>query len=110
MVREEVDRKKVVELEKAMEALRLENSALEAKKVSMEDELLTQQGNIFLILGETFNQAVRQAYLLYEGPPAEGAFDLNKDIHEGQMVAFAELAELRESTSRVARDDEDEDH
>ena len=41
MALEEAKRKKVVELEKAIEALRLENSSLEAKKASVEDELLT---------------------------------------------------------------------
>jgi len=58
MVREEVERKKVADLEKAMEALWLENSTLEAKKVLVEDEFLTQQGNIVLMLGKTFNQVV----------------------------------------------------
>jgi len=48
---EDAKRKKVVDLKKAMEVLRLENSALEAKKVFLKDELLTQQGNIVLMLG-----------------------------------------------------------
>jgi len=41
MARKEAEREKVVELEKEMEVLRLKNLALEAKNVSMEDELLT---------------------------------------------------------------------
>jgi len=59
MARDDAERKKVTELEKAMEVLRLENSTLEPKKVSLKDKLLTQQGNIVLMLGETFNPVVR---------------------------------------------------
>ena len=99
------ERKKVAKLEKAMEALRLENSALEAKKVSMEDEFLTQQGNIVLLLGETFNQAIRQSHPLYGVPPVDSSFDVNKDVHEGQMVTFAELSDLPTSTSRATNED-----
>lgn len=64
VAQEEKEKKIVVELQKAMVDIRLKNSALEAKKVSVEDKLNTQQGNILLMLGETFNQVVRQAHLL----------------------------------------------
>jgi len=51
VAQENKEKKKVVELEKAMEELRLENLALESKKVLVEDKLDTQQGNILLMLG-----------------------------------------------------------
>ena len=110
VAQEEAERKRVVELEKVKEALNLENSTLETKKVSLEDEFFTQERNIIIMLGETFNQVIWKANLLYKGPPTEGDFDVNKDVYEGRLVTFSELAKLRASTSRVAHEDEDEDH
>jgi len=40
-----------------------------------------------------------------------GAFDVDKDVYEGRMVNFLELAEVRASPSRTANEDvEEEDH
>jgi len=58
VAQEEAERKRVVELEKIKEALNLENSTLETKKVSLEDEFFTQERNIIIMLGETFNQVI----------------------------------------------------
>jgi len=55
-----------------MEELKLDNSTLQANKASLEDELFTHEKNIVVILGETFNQGIRQAHLLYRGPPIAG--------------------------------------
>ncbi|KAK7382397.1 hypothetical protein VNO80_01248 [Phaseolus coccineus] len=54
--REEAGRKRMGDLEKAMDALKLENSDLAIKKASLEDELFTQEKNIVIMLGETFKQ------------------------------------------------------
>lgn len=49
--------------------------------------------------------------MLYKGPPPEGAFDVDKDFYEGQMVTFVELASLRSSVlGTTVEDVEDEDH
>jgi len=103
VARKEVEKKRMVELENAMEELRLENSALQANKTSLKDELSTQKKNILIMLGETFNKPVRQAHILYRGPPTEGDFDVNKDVYEGCLVTFSKVDELRASTLRAAR-------
>jgi len=51
--------------------------------------------------GESFNQAVRKPHLLYNGPSAEGDFDVNKDVYEGLIVAFDKVVALRNSTPRA---------
>jgi len=50
------EKKRSIELEKAMKELKLDNSALQANKTSLEDELFTLEKNIVVMLAETFNQ------------------------------------------------------
>lgn len=65
---------------------------------------------IVVMLGETFNHTVWQGHLLYGGTPTKGDFNVNEDMYEGRLVTFSELDELRASTSRATREDENEDH
>lgn len=50
---------------------------------------------------ESFNQAIREAHLLYNVPLFNGDFDVNKDVVEGQMVAFDEMVAPKNPKSRV---------
>jgi len=62
------------------------------------------------MLGQSFNQAVRQAHLLYNELPLVGDFDINMDVYEGQLMTFDELRALKNATHRsYAEDVEDED-
>ncbi|ESW12919.1 hypothetical protein PHAVU_008G152700 [Phaseolus vulgaris] len=100
-------------LEKMMkekEDLKAKNAALEIAKVSIEVELEQLQDNVLTMCRESFNQAVRQAHMLYQGLPADGDFDVNKDVLEGCLLAFDELVALRNPMPRVdVQDIEDED-
>jgi len=104
---EEQEKKKVADLEKAMEELKARCSTLGIEKVWVEIELNQLQDNTLLMLGEGFNQVVGQAHVLYKGAPPESAFDINKDVFEARLVFFHELVALRNPTLRTTVEDKD---
>jgi len=66
--------------------LRVEKAAIEANLDKTIDDTL--------MLGQSFDQAIRQAHLLYNGPPPSGDFDPNLDVFEDRMVPCEEMRAL----------------
>jgi len=65
----------VVELKKALEESKARISVLETEKTSVEVELDKIQDDTLVMLSESFDQVVRQAYLFYNGLSLVGTFD-----------------------------------
>lgn len=57
--------------------LEAESSELRDKKAAVEANLDKTIDDTLVMLGQSFDQAVRQAHLLYNGPPPFGDFDIN---------------------------------
>jgi len=69
-----------------------------------------EKASVKVMVGESFDQTIKQAYLLYNGPPPMGVFDATKDVYEGRLMPFDELEALKNTTPRApAEDFEDED-
>ena len=82
---------------------------IEADKASVEAELVKFTDNILGLCESSFNKVVWQDHVLYHGPPFDGEFDVNKDVHEDRMIAFEDIP-VAEAGSRVdVHDVEDED-
>jgi len=68
-------------------ALEIEYSELRAKKEVVEADLDKNIDDTFVILSQSFFQAVhqvvRQAHVFYNVPPPSGDFDHNMDMFEG---------------------------
>ena len=107
--KEKEKEKEVVELKKALKAWR-PSTRLEVDKASVEAELEKIQNETLVMLDESFNKVVRQAYLLYNEPPLVDDFEANKNIYEGRLVPFDELETLKNTKPRTSTEDvEDED-
>jgi len=109
--REKQKEDKVAKLKKVSEELKAKYLVLETEKASVKFKLEQTQVDTLQMLGETFEQAIRQAHLLYKGSPSEGTFNINKDIFEGRLVPFDELVVLQNLAPKTTAEDvEDEDH
>lgn len=93
----------MVELKKALEEAKARNSVLETEKALVEAKLDKTQDDVLVMLSESFNHAVRQAYLFYNGPPTVSAFDATKNVYEGQLVPIDELEALKNALSRTLK-------
>jgi len=96
--REKQREDKVAELEKALEELKAKYLVLDTEKASVKAEIEQTQGDTLRMLGETFNQVIRQAHLPYKGPHTDGTFD----VFKGQLVPIEELVAFQNSTPRTA--------
>jgi len=73
----------VAKVKKALEDSKAKISVLETEKASVKAELHEIQDDTSMMLGEGFDQVVRQAHLFYNGPPPVSTFDATKDVYEG---------------------------
>jgi len=86
----------VVLLRKALEAADsratlMEEEAVaerEAKKAA-EAEVLKTMEDIMVLIGQSFDLGVRQAEVLYGGPPPSGRFDQDMEVVDGHLVPAA---------------------
>ena len=100
----------VAKLKKDLEESKNEISMLQAEKDAVEVELDKTIDDMLVMLGQSFNQVVRQAHLLYNGPPLTGDYDNNMDVCKGRMVPVGELQALRNAAQpSPAEEAEDED-
>jgi len=75
--------------ESATEAL-----ALRTAKAKVEVELDENYDEVEELLKQCFERAVRQAHVLYGGPPATEEFDLDCKVYQGRIMPSAEVAAL----------------
>ena len=68
--------------------------ALQTAKAKVEAELDENYDEAEELLKQCFERAVRQAHVLYGGPPAAGEFDLDCEVYQGQIMSSAEVAAL----------------
>ena len=93
------DRERLAEMAKLKEAmersenrvsvLETESSELQVEKEAVEADLEKTIEDTLVMLGQSFDQAVCQAHLLYNKAPPSGNFDVNMDVFEGRMVLVA---------------------
>ncbi|XP_068477291.1 uncharacterized protein [Phaseolus vulgaris] len=68
--------------------------ALKTTKAKVEAELDENYDEAEELLKQCFERAVRQAHVLYGGPPATGEFDLDCEVHQGRIMPSVEVAAL----------------
>jgi len=51
---------------------------------------------------------VRQAHVLYGGPPASGDFNIDYEVYQGRLVSSAEVGALVAQEAQVAGTQEEE--
>jgi len=71
-----------------------EMAALQLAKEQAEAELDENYEEAEELLKQCFERAVRQAHVLYGGPPANGEFDLDCEVYQGRLMPSAEVAAL----------------
>ena len=71
-----------------------EMAALQLAKEQGEAELDENYEEAEELLKQCFERAVRQAHVLYGGPPATGEFDLDCEVYQGRLMPNAEVAAL----------------
>jgi len=105
-------RKTLEEAENRISMLEAESSELRDEKVAVEVDLDKTIDDTLMMLGQSFDQVVRQTHLLYNEPQPFGDFDVDMDIFEGRMVPCSEMQALKSTSARHAptEDAEDEDH
>ena len=86
----------VILLRKALEdadrraRLKEEEAVAESKARRVaEAEVLKTMEDIMVLIGQSFDLAVRQAEVLYGGPPPSGQFDQDIEVVDGRMVPAA---------------------
>jgi len=86
----------VILLRKALEAadrratLREEEAAAEREaKRAAEAEVLKTMEDTMVLIGQSFDLAVRQAEVLYGGPPPSSQFDQDMEVVDGRLVPAA---------------------
>ncbi|XP_068486984.1 uncharacterized protein [Phaseolus vulgaris] len=68
--------------------------ALKTAKAKVEAELDENYDEAEELLKQCFERVVRQAHVLYGGPPATGEFDLDCEVHQGRIMPSVEVAAL----------------
>ena len=86
----------VVLLRKALEAadrratlMEEEATAEREAKRAAEAEVLKTMEDTMVLIGQSFDLAVRQAEVLYGGPPPSGRFDQDMEVVDGCLVPTA---------------------
>ena len=77
--------------------------ALQTAKVKVEAELDENYDEAEELLKQCFERAVRQAHVLYGGPPAAGEFDLDCEVYRGRIMPSAEVAALTAREAELDR-------
>ena len=92
---------KIAELKKLVEergeklsASATEIAALQAAKDRVEAELDENYEEAEELLKQCFERVMRQAHVLYGGPPATGDFDLDCEVYQGRLMPSADVAAL----------------
>lgn len=103
-------KKALEEADKKNSLLQAENSELLAEKVAVEMKLDINIDDTLVMLSQSFFQTVRQAHVLYKGPPSFDDFDPNMDVFEGQILSSSEVKTLKSATQPAPTEGaEDED-
>jgi len=87
-------KKMVEERDEKLSSSATELAALQAAKDEAEAELDLNFEESEELLKQCFDQAVRQAHVLYGGSPAIGDFDLDCEVYQGRLVPSAEVGAL----------------
>ena len=87
-------KKLVEEKDGQLSASATEMAALQLAKQQAEAELDENYEEAEELLRQCFERAVRQAHVLYGGPPATGSFDLDYEVYQGRLMPSAEAAAL----------------
>jgi len=101
-------KKQVEEGERKLSSSAEELVALQAAKDEVEAELDQNFEESEELLKQCFDCAIRQAHVLYGGPPAADDFDLNCEVYRGRLVPSSEVAALIAEESELARTEEGE--
>jgi len=89
----------------------VENLNLPATKEEIKVDLDKTIDDTLVMLGESFDQVVRQAHLLYNGAPLSDNFDINMDVFEGRMLPCGEVEVLKATAQQIATEGAgDKDH
>ncbi|XP_068484699.1 uncharacterized protein [Phaseolus vulgaris] len=87
-------KKMVEETDEKLSSSATELAALQAAKDQVEAELDQNYEESEELLKQCFDRAVRQAHVLYGGPPATGEFNIDCEVHQGRLVPSAEMGAL----------------
>jgi len=79
-----------------------ENSDLKAEKGAVEAELNRNINETLELLSQSFFQVIRQAHILYNGPPPSGEFHLQSEAFEDWILSRIEVRAL-ERTVQLAK-------
>jgi len=89
------------EADNKISVLHTENSELKAEKKAIKAELDRNFDETLELLNQSFFQVVRQAHVLYNGPPPSDDFDSENKVFECQILSRAEVKAL-ESAAQPA--------
>jgi len=78
--------------------LHAENSEMKAEKETVKVKLDKNFDDTLELLNQSFFQAVRQANILYNGPPPSGDFEPENKLFEGPILSMAEVRALKRTT------------
>ncbi|XP_068498431.1 uncharacterized protein [Phaseolus vulgaris] len=92
----------VEERGKQLSASATEMVALQLAKKQVEAELDENYEEVEELLKQCFERAVRQAHVLYGGPPATGEFNLDCEVYQGRLMPSAEVAALTAQETELA--------
>jgi len=98
--------KKMAEEKLSSSAAKL--AALQIAKEKVEAELDQNYDESEELLKQCFDRAVRQAHVLYGGPPTAGEFNMDYEVHQGRLVPSAEVGALVAQEAQVAGTQEGE--
>ncbi len=103
---EVVEVKKMAEEKLSSSASEL--AALQTAKEQVEAELDQNYEESEELLQQCFDRAVRQAHVLYGGPPATGSFNMDYEVYQGRLVPSAEVGALSAQEASAAGTNEGE--
>ena len=98
----------VEERDEKLSSSTTELAALQAAKDEAEAELDHNFEESEELLKQCFNQAVRQAHVLYGGLPASGAFDLDCEVYQSRLVPSVEVGALAAQEAGLTEGEEGE--
>ena len=101
-------KKTVEERDEKLSSSATKLATLKAAKDEAEDELEHNFEQIEELLRQSFLRAVRLAHVLYGGPSASGAFDLDHEVYQGRIMPITEMKALAAQEDGPTEDNEDE--
>jgi len=93
-------KKMVKERDEKLSSSATELAALQVAKDQAEAELDQNYEESEELLKQCFDRAVRQAHVLYGGPPTTSEFDIDCEVHQGRLVPSAEVGALAAQKAR----------